>query len=288
MLHQLRWRHPLRERGRSWAGWVLALLLHLLFVAGTWWEMQPRPGEETVTTHRTEALQVRLIPRAETASAPPPPAPLAPPAPPPPPRPRPVREAPSPNAMTVSLPASAATVAPQPLLFDANGQPLLPGSAAAGNAPGYVQNGPQGDAGVMQHKTTITYKETRFEKHWEKSDNLFDSALRKAVEKTSVTHTFHVAPGVRIKCGISFAALAGGCGAADPPSRASAKVGDERLSMAPTAALAAPGEPPPEPPGVDECIAIYRANQPLPHGCPVDTPNRSVDAELQEKAAVGR
>ena len=36
---------------------------------------------------------------------------------------------------------------------------------------------------------------------------------------------------------------------------------------------------------VEECIAIYRAEKPLPQGCPIDTPTRSVDADMQERAA---
>lgn len=288
MLHSLRWRRPPRERGRSWAGWALALLLHLAFFAGTWWEMQPRAGEPFPHRERVDALQVRWIPRAApTPAAAPPPAPEPPPLLPP--KPRPAREAPSPNAIAVTLPAGAATVAAPPALrlYDADGRPLLPSaSSSAPSAPGYVQNAPQGDAAVMQHKTTVTYKATRFADTWDKGDNAFDSALRRAVEKTTVTHTFHLAPGVRIKCGVSLAALAGGCGAGDPPAGPSAKVGDERLNMAPTAPLVPPSTPPPPPPSDADCIAIYRAGKPLPHGCPVDTPNRSVDAELKEKAAI--
>ncbi len=42
-----------------------------------------------------------------------------------------------------------------------------------------------------------------------------------------------------------------------------------------------------QPPSVESCIAMYRAGEPLSHGCPVDTPNRSVDAELRERAGNG-
>lgn len=56
-----------------------------------------------------------------------------------------------------------------------------------------------------------------------------------------------------------------------------------RLSMAPASSLA-PGTPSPPAPSVDECIAIYRADKPLPYGCPIDTPTRSVDAEMRERA----
>lgn len=284
MLNPSRWRRPMRERERSPVGWALALLLHLVFLGGTWWEMQPRAGQETHVPRRVDALQVRLIPAAMPAPAvlppPPPPEPLAPPKP----KPRPAPESPSPNAMAASMPATSASVAPAPRLYDANGQPMLPATGGAAGAAGYVQNGPKGDAGLMQHKSPVSYQATRFDKHWEQGENAVDSALRKAVEKTTVTHTFHLAPGIRIKCGVSLAALAGGCGAGDPPAAPSAKIGDERLSMAPSKPLVPPAEPPPPPPSEAECIAIYRANKPLPHGCPVDTPNRSVDAELKERA----
>jgi len=38
---------------------------------------------------------------------------------------------------------------------------------------------------------------------------------------------------------------------------------------------------------VEACIAMYRAGKPLAYGCPVDTPDRAVDAELREHAAKG-
>ena len=41
----------------------------------------------------------------------------------------------------------------------------------------------------------------------------------------------------------------------------------------------------PKKPDEAACIAMYRAGKPLAWGCPVDTPNRAVDAELRERAA---
>ncbi|MHB1271965.1 MAG: hypothetical protein ACYCZD_04200 [Rhodanobacter sp.] len=69
-----------------------------------------------------------------------------------------------------------------------------------------------------------------------------------------------------------------------PPAPPSAKEGDERLSMAPARPLAIDPHAP-APPGVEACIAMYRAGQPLAPGCPVDTPDRSVDAELRTRGA---
>jgi hypothetical protein len=88
---------------------------------------------------------------------------------------------------------------------------------------------------------------------------------------------------VRIHCAISIAMLAGGCGG-DPPAPPSAKDGDARLSMAPAKPLDGAAYAP-KPPTEDACIAMYRAGKPLAWGCPVDTPNRAVDAELRERAA---
>ena len=95
--------------------------------------------------------------------------------------------------------------------------------------------------------------------------------------------TIRLPGGVRIHCGVSLAMLAGGCGG-DPPPPPSAKDGDERLSMAPAKPLGGDAHAPPKP-SEEACIAMYRAGKPLAWGCPVDTPNRAVDAELRERAA---
>jgi hypothetical protein len=191
--------------------------------------------------------------------------------------------------MTVTLPEPArappATVAPPPQLYDATGQPRLPGSASSASSPtepGYVQRMPQGDTQVMKHDSPVAYKATRFDNDWVpvRGKTSVDDALKRAVDKTTVTHTFHVAPGVRIHCAIALAALAGGCGG-DPPPKPTSKSADSRLNMAPANPLV-PDMPVPKGPSVDECIAIYRADKPLPQGCPVDTPTRAVDAEMRE------
>lgn len=147
-----------------------------------------------------------------------------------------------------------------------------------------MQRAPRGDANVMQQKNPVTYQATRFEKDWApvRGNSSVDDALKRAVDKTTVTHTFHVAPGVRVNCAVTLVALAGGCGVGDPPRQPSGKSGDMRLNMAPATALV-PDAPPPPAPSEEECIGIYRANKPLPQGCPVDTPTRSVDAEMRER-----
>ncbi|WP_114240839.1 hypothetical protein [Dyella sp. C9] len=301
MLHQLRWRKSPPNRGRRWLALGIVLVLHALFAWLTWSELRWQLPSRQVQAERSGALLVRLIPRQNSAgrtaavAAPPPPAlPVVAPPPPPPPRPvvrpPPVHEPPARNAMTVSLPpapapAATAAAAPTPQLFDASGQPVLPSAntAPAPAGPGYVQRGPQGDSKIMEHGSPVPYKPTRFDKNWSQGGgSSVDDALQHAVDSTTVEHTFHVAPGVRIHCKVSLAALAGGCGG-DPPPPPSTKSGDMRLNMAPATALA-PGGPEPKPPSVEECIAIYRADKPLPQGCPVDTPTRSVDAEMRERA----
>ncbi|WP_243039172.1 hypothetical protein [Dyella sedimenti] len=300
LLHQLRWRKAPPQRGRRWLALGIVLALHVLFAWLTWYEMQGRRGEPFAGHARNGALLVRLIPATPTspAGAPPPEVVLpaapkvTPPRPQAAPKPPPVREPPAKDAMTVSLPATAATAAPAPAssvrLYSDTGQPLLPAasSAPAPATPGYVQRGPQGDGKLMQHSSPVTYQPTRFDKDWkEGGGSAIDDALKRAVDKTTVQHTFHLAPGVRIHCGISLAALAGGCGG-DPPPQPTSKSRDMRLNMAPASTLA-PGTPAPKPPSEDECIAIYRADKPLPQGCPVDTPTRAVDQEMRERAAHG-
>ncbi|WP_019464239.1 hypothetical protein [Dyella japonica] len=294
----MRWRKAPPNRGRRWLVLGIVLALHALFGWFTWHEMQVRKAQERALLVREGALQVRLIPAAATPSGPAEPPALLPPPPPEPAPPRPVNrpvvhEPPAKNAMTVSLPpeppAPATSVAstPAPHLYDPSGQAVLP--ATASSAPsvpeaGYVQKTPLGDAKIMQHTTTVPYKATRFDKGWsEGGGSSVDDALKKAAEKTTVKHTFHIAPGVRIHCAITLAALAGGCGG-DPPPPPPSNDGDMRLSMAPANQLA-PGSPQPKAPSVEECIAIYRAEKPLPYGCPIDTPTRSVDADMQERAA---
>jgi hypothetical protein len=289
LLHQLRWRKTPPNRGRRWLVLGIVLVLHALFIWLTWHEMQSLRELATARPGQREALQVRLIPRPTPPPTEAPSPPPAPPAPAPATKPPVVHEPPAKNALTViPPPAPAASVAPPAAqLYDSSGQIALPagvGSAPAPEAPGYVQRGPQGDSKVMQHDHPVTYQATRFDKDWSKSSgNVVQDALKSAVDKTTVKHTFQVAPGVRIHCAVSFAALAGGCGG-DPPPTPSSKSSDMRLNMAPANVLA-PAPTASTPPSVEECIAIYRADKPLPQGCPVDTPTRAVDAEMRERAA---
>ena len=273
----MRWRAPPGRR-HGLPALAIVLALHALFALVVWIEMRPPASREVVHARLDDALRVRFIAAAKA----PPPSPVPPPAPvrpsarpsPSPPAPPPSREPPAKDAMTVTLP-------PAPRLYDRNGQVLLPAApSSAPPAPDYVQRLPQGDMQVMRHDSPVEYKATRFAQDWGKGGGAVTRALEKAVEKTTLETTIRLPRGVRIHCAVSLAALAGGCGG-DPPPPPSKKDGDERLSMAPARPLAA-GPTPPEGPGEAQCIALYRDGKPLPHGCPVDTPNRAVDAEIRD------
>lgn len=256
---------------------LVALLLHAVFVVLIWFGMRAPTVKPSAVTAPTEVMQVRFITLAPPAEKPPPPALPPPPAPRIVPK---IREPQAKGAMVVQSPPTPV----QPVrLYDKQGQPLLPAAAASAPVAGYVQRMPQGDTRIMQHRSAVTYQPTRFAKDWVNNTDAIDSALQKLVDHTTVTKTVRLPGGIRIHCAVSLAMLAGGCGG-EPPPPPSAKDGDARLNMAPARSL--DGMPHgPKPPSVAACIAMYRAGKPLAYGCPVDTPNRSVDAELREHAA---
>ncbi|OOG63939.1 hypothetical protein B0E46_08365 [Rhodanobacter sp. B04] len=274
-LRQLRWREPSPERRWQRLALAVALLLHVLFMLVVWGEMRPSPVSAS-RVQPEQVLEVRFITRAPAAAVQPPPPLPPPPAPRAPPKPR---EPVAKDAMTMQLPATKP--ADTPRLYDKNGEPLLPAPATSAPVPGYVQNLPQGDTRIMQHSSPVTYQATRLERDWRGHGNAVDDALQKLVDKTTVKKTIELPGGVRIHCAVFL--LSGGCGG-DPPPPPSAKDGDERLSMAPAQSLAVDPHAP-KPPSVEACIAMYRAGKPLASGCPVDTPNRAVDAELRDRAA---
>lgn len=265
------------ERKWHWLAILLTCALHGVFVLVVWLQMRPPVITAPAQAVGNEALQIRFV-RVSTGAATSPPQPPATPTPPP--RP-PVRRQvpPTPGAISLQVPTRA-----PPDLYDEHGQPLLPvaaSSAPAAPRPDYVQHALKGDSQIMQHRSPIEYQGTRFDEDWGKS-NAVDDALQKLVDKTTVKKTIRLPAGIRIHCGISLAMLAGGCGG-DPPSPPSAKIGDERLSMAPARSLDGHAHAP-EPPSEEACVAMYRAGKPLEWGCPVDTPNRAVDQEMRERA----
>jgi hypothetical protein len=284
MLHQMGWRKAPRDHRRLWVALTIALLLHAFFVTVVWYEMKPRgPLAQAVPAQAESAIQVRFITLGAGPSKT-----VPPPTVPPPPPPRPVREPLSKNAMTVHMPgpapAPAATTqpppTPAPVLFDRTGRIILPANASsAPSAPSadYVQRGPQGDTQIMHDQNPVKYKPTKLDPYWRNGGaSSVDDALQKLVEKTTVTKTIQLPKGIRIHCGISLAALAGGCGG-DPPPPPPSNDGDERLNMAPSSLVK--GGAAPAKPDVATCIAIYKAGKPLPYGCPVDTPARAASTQ---------
>lgn len=289
LLRRMRWRGPVRDRRRLWWGLAAVLLLHLIFAAFTWHEMQVGASREVQRVYLDNALQVRLIPATHAPASPdlPPPPAWPPPSRPAPPHvvhPAPVREPPAKNAMTVSLPTAQPAPVPEPAtkptltLFDKSGQPILaPAAASTAPAPAYVQRKPEGDTQVMEHNNPIKPQNTRFDKYFPPADeSLGGTAVRNVVEKVTKPHDVRLPGGIHLKC-----TFLTGC--QDPPPKPSAKGGDERLSMAPANPLTDIPDAP-KPLSESECIAIYRAGKALPQGCPIDTPTRAVDAELRERA----
>lgn len=290
MLRSLHWRTPPRDRRRLWLALAVVVLLHGWFGWIIWQQMRPAPMASFAIPQRADVMEIRFIAHAAPAGVP---APPALPAPPPRAQPHvaiahprpPARVEPAPkDAMTVSLPDTHPAAAPAPMLFDKSGQVILPASATSAPAApeaSYVQRMPTDSDKVMQHTTPVKYAPTRFEKYWHRT-SVVDDTLQKAVDSTTATHTFNLPHGIHIHCSVSLAMAAGGCGG-DPPPPPSKKDGDERLSMAPSKAIATDPHPP-VPPSVEACIAMYRADQPLEHGCPIDTPNRSADKDMADRA----
>lgn len=172
---------------------------------------------------------------------------------------------------------------------DAAGKPsdALPGTGKPPQGlPEYIQLKPTGNTTVMSHKLPgVQYKATRFEPDWApEGESAVDTALRRAAEKTTVQHTFHLPRGIRIKCSamplVPVALL--GCTNADPPPGPASQKMYDRLNLpavpggsVPTvvAPASAASTAKPAPIKLDNaalCAAARVAGGPLPPGCPVD------------------
>ncbi|MEP6897961.1 MAG: hypothetical protein ABI870_05475, partial [Rhodanobacter sp.] len=83
-------------------------------------------------------------------------------------------------------------------------QPGAAQGAKQGELGSYVQLKPTGDTNIMAHGTpNIGYKSTRFDQDWTpEGESSVDTALRHAVEKTTVKHTFHLPRGIRVECAV--------------------------------------------------------------------------------------
>jgi len=158
-------------------------------------------------------------------------------------------------------------------------QPGAAEGAKQGALGGYVQLKPQGDTEVMGHGTpNIGYKPTRFDSDWTpEGESSVDTALRHAVEKTTVAHTFHLPRGVRVECKVVplLPMALFGCDNPDPPpAPVAAKVYD-RLHLAPANPVAAPAPAistaaPVAPLKLDnsvQCAEARVAGGPPPPGC---------------------
>ncbi|MET4677426.1 MULTISPECIES: hypothetical protein [unclassified Luteibacter] len=294
-LRTMRQRRPVpRDRLSVTLAIAAAILLHLLLIVVVSYEMQPRVQIGFYVPHGPpDVLEVRFIDRA-----PPPAVPSAPPPPPvtePPPkvrsaeatRPEPPPRKKKPDEVTPAVtPSDAppAATAPASGVFGADGSIALPKGAPGSGGSDYTPPRPTDAAGVMSHKTTVTYTQTRFEKDWAPRDeNVLSQGMRRAIEKTTVKKTVDLGHGVRVNCSTVFFVLPVGCGGEDP-SKAAHKDGDTRLNMAPANPLVKdlPGAVPVR--SEAECIAAYRKDERVPEGCPTDTPLKAMDQENAERA----
>jgi len=164
-------------------------------------------------------------------------------------------------------------------------QPGADEGSEHGQLGSYIQLKPHGDTQIMDHRAPdIGYKPTRFEDDWApENESSLDTALRHAIDKTTVKHTFHLPRGVRVKCDLSVLRLFApfGCGSADPPAKGGTPEQYQRLNLAPVksldptpAASAASAAAPAAPIHLDnaaQCAAARVSGGPLPPGCADDT-----------------
>ena len=167
--------------------------------------------------------------------------------------------------------------------------------ATPGKVPEFIQLKPSGDTAVMRHNVDgVKYEATRFNPYWTPlGESSVDTALRHAVDKTMVQHTFHLPRGIRIKCSFSPLKLLEqvslhsmgqiGCGNADPPPPALAQKYYDRLNLsnlpggsvpavapAPSASSAAASHVVLNDDA--QCATARVASGPLPPGCAPDGP----------------
>lgn len=142
-------------------------------------------------------------------------------------------------------PTAAHAQGPSQLAGQTGGnQPGVAQGERSGTPGGYIQLKPHGDTAIMRHSApNIGYQPTRFEGDWTPyGESSIDTALRRAVEKTTVEHTFHLPRGIRVKCVVMplLPMALGGCGGADPPPVPVATKVYDRLHLAPANPVAAP------------------------------------------------
>lgn len=190
----------------------------------------------------------------------------------------------APPALAIGQDGSLALPAPGQGAGKTGSEGSAAGNAATGAASGqpgdYIQLKPHGDVQIMEHRApNLGYKPTRFEQDWApEGESSIDTALRHAVEKTTVKHTFHLPRGVRIECAAMplFPMALFGCRNPDPPAKAVEPELYQRLNL-PSAALAPPpapvvsvAKPVAAPIVLDntvQCANARVAGGPLPPGC---------------------
>ncbi len=129
------------------------------------------------------------------------------------------------------------------------------------------------------------YQPTVFDKYWTpKGESSVDTALRHAVEKTTVKHTFNLPHGVRIECMVMplLPSSLFGCHNPDPPAAPLPQKMYDRLnlpstnpSIPPAPAVAASKSAPAAPVTLDnsaECAAARVSGGPLPPDCASSAP----------------
>jgi hypothetical protein len=163
-------------------------------------------------------------------------------------------------------------------------QPGAGEGAGHGQLGSYVELKPHGDTQIMDHRAPdIGYRPTRFEGDWApKNESSLDTALRHAIDKTTVKHTFHLPRGVRVECDLSVLRIFApfGCGNADQPAKAGKPEDYRRQYLAParpldptasaSVAVAASTPAPTAPVHLDnaaQCAAARVSGGPLPPMC---------------------
>ncbi len=182
-------------------------------------------------------------------------------------------------------------------------QPGALQGAPHGAVGDYVQVRPTGDTEIMRHGAAdIGYKPTRFEKDWTPADeSSVDTVLRRAVEKTTIKHTFHLPRGVRVECAVKplLPIALFGCQNPDPPPAPVADKVYAPLHLAPARPLVSPATAASSPASVTlaptpmikfdnraECAAARVAGSPLPPGCPTDLqPVRPIHAPASSSSS---
>ena len=259
------------------------MILHALFALVLWNEMQPEPTHPaSAHANGDHVLTVRLLDDSGTPPVTPPPAPPTPP------RRVPPRQmtAPRTHLVTHEKPRRDAMVvqdhaaAPVPAatsLFAKDGSVRLPPTTANDWAPASTKAKPPkpaDDRRIMQHDLNRMHtRPTRFEKYFPPPNETAGGALGRHIGNALKA----IAKSI---CDPNKRSTASNMLCAAPPLPPSPKDRDERLNL-PATPLA--GHPhPAKPLPLPTCIAKYKAGQPLPYGCPIDTPDLAYKVEIRE------